>query len=188
MFIDDENLVRRYLNGDEKSLETLIQRYLKPIYSFVYRFLGNRQDAEDVTQEVFIKVWRHLKKFKKNKSFRIWIFSIAKNTAIDYLKKKKIIPFSEFENEFGENKLIETIPDPLLLANELLEKAEIREKINSALEKLSPSYRMVLFLYYNDRFNFREIAEIFGESINTIKSRHYRALLMLKKILESNEK
>ncbi|MBI4159946.1 sigma-70 family RNA polymerase sigma factor [Candidatus Wolfebacteria bacterium] len=73
----------------EVSLELLIRRYLKPIYGFTYRYVGAGQDTEDVTQETFVKVWRNLKKFDQNKSFKTWIFSIAKNTAIDFLKKKK---------------------------------------------------------------------------------------------------
>lgn len=181
----DEKLVADYLAGDEKSLEVLFGRYLKPIYSFTYRYVGGGQDAEDVTQDVFVKVWRHIKRFDQNKSFKTWIFSIAKNTAIDFLKKKKTIPFSEFENEEGENIITETLADPSPLPQELLEKAGVAQMLNSAMDKLSPKYRMVLFLRYNDHFNFREIAESLGESLNTVKSRHRRALTMLKKSLLS---
>lgn len=179
----DEQLVSDYLKGDEVSLEFLIQRYLKPIYSFAYRYVGGGQDAEDVTQEVFVKVWRHIKRFDQNKSFKTWIFSITKNTAIDFLKKKKAIPFSEFEKEDGENVLIETLADPSPLPQELLERAGMARILDSAMEKLSPKYRMVLFLRYNDHFNFREIAESLGEPIHTITSRHRRALIKLKEIL-----
>jgi RNA polymerase sigma-70 factor (ECF subfamily) len=179
----DQQLVSDYLSGDEKSLEVLFGRYLKPIYSFTYRYVGGGQDAEDVTQEAFVKAWRNLKKFDQQKSFKTWIFSIAKNTALDFLKKKKAIPFSEFENEDGENALTETLADPSPLPQELLEKADIVKILNAAIEKLSPKYRMVLFLRYNDHFTFREIAEILGESIDTIKSRHRRVLTMLRKLL-----
>ena len=182
-----QELIADYLNGDSQSLEVLIRRHLGPIYSFVYRYVGNRQDAEDITQEVFIKVWRNLKKFDQQKSFKTWIFSIAKNTAIDFLKKKKMIPFSEFDNEGGENTIIETLADPSSLPQELLEKAGMAQTLNAAMEKLSSQYRMVLFLRYNDHFNFREIAESLGEPLNTIKSRHRRALVMLKEQLQQNK-
>lgn len=89
----DEQLVVSYLKGDEKALEILIKRYLKLIYSFAFRFVSNSQEAEDIAQEVFIKMWRNLKKFDKNKKFKSWIFSIAKNTCLDTMKKKKIIRF-----------------------------------------------------------------------------------------------
>ena len=179
----DQDLILQYQNGDQKSLELLIRRYLKPIYNFVYRYTGNAQDAEDITQETFVKVWRNLKKFDQQKSFKTWIFSIAKNSCIDFLKKKRAIPFSEFENKEGENTLTETLADPSPLPNELLEKAGMAQILSLAMEKLSPKYRMVLFLRYNDHFTFREIAESLDEPLNTVKSKHRRALIMLKEIL-----
>lgn len=162
---NDEQLIINYLKGDEKSLEVLIRRYLKPIYSFVYRYVGSPSDVEDITQEVFIRVWRNLKKFDQKKSFKTWIFSIAKNASIDFLKKKKSIPFSEFDN----------VPNLISSPPEL--------SLNFILEKLSVKYRMVLFLRYNDHFTFREIAEISGESIDTIKTRHRRGIAILRKLL-----
>ncbi len=183
MNLSDEQFIAEYLSGDEKSLEILFGRYLKPVYSFVFRYLGTRQDAEDVTQDVFVKAWRNLKKFDQNKSFKTWLFSIAKNSCLDFLKKKKAIPFSDFENEEGENVLTETLVDPSPLPHELLEKADIVQMLNYAMEKLSPKYRMILFLRYNDHFNFQEIADVLGESINTVTSRHRRALIKLKELL-----
>lgn len=179
----DQQLIANYFAGDEKSFEFLVRRYLKPIYIFIYRYVGNEQDAEDVTQEVFVKVWRNLKRFDQYKSFKTWVFSIAKNAAIDFLKKKKTIPFSEFENREGKNMITETLADPSPLPTELLEKAGMTQMLNSAMEKLSPKYRMVLFLRYNDHFNFREIAESLGEPLHTITSRHRRALIKLEKLL-----
>jgi len=179
----DEQLIIDYLKGDEKALEILIKRYLKPIYSFTFRFVRDSQEAEDITQEVFIKVWRNLKKFDQNKSFKTWIFHIAKNTSLDFFKKKKTIPFSNFGKEEGKNTFTEMLTDTTPLPNELFERAGVAEILNSAMEKLSLKYRMVLFLRYNDHFNFREIAETLGEPLNTVKSRHRRALILLKKLL-----
>ena len=181
--IGDEILIRKYLAGDEQSLELLIKQYLKPIYSFVCRYVGNSQEAEDITQEVFVRVWRNLKKFDQEKSFKTWIFSIAKNASLDFLKKKKAIPFSEFDTEEGGNRITDTLADPSPLPLELLEKAGMANMLNAAMEKLSPQYRMVLFLRYNDHFNFREIAESLDEPLHTITSRHRRALIQLKKLL-----
>lgn len=170
---NDERLITNYLKGDEKSLEVLIKKYLKSIYSFVYRYIGEADEAEDITQEVFVKVWRNIKKFDKQKIFKTWIFSIAKNASIDFLRKKKTIPFSNFENEKGENLFINTLADLTPFSPKL--------SLASILEKIPSKYRMVLFLRYNDHFTFREIAETLGESINTIKSRHRRGALLLKK-------
>lgn len=174
----DIELIAAYFKGDNESLEILIKRYLKPIYGFAYRYVGNKQDAEDITQKIFIKVWRHLKKFNRNKSFKTWIFAVAKNTAIDFLKKKKTAPFSE------ENKFIETLTDPAPLPQELLEKADLAQMLSLAAEKLSPQYRKVLSLRYNDYFNFREIAESLGEPLNTVKSWHRRAMIALRNLMQ----
>ncbi len=106
---DDRQLIYDYLKkGDEKSLEILIQRYLKPVYGFAYRYVGNVQEAEDIAQEVFVKVWKNLKKpalslskgfDPKKGNFKAWIFTIAKNTAFDFLKKKKSLQFSDLQKE-----------------------------------------------------------------------------------------
>ena len=201
----DEQLITNYLEGDKEALEILIKRYLKSIYSFVYRYVGNAGEAEDITQEVFVKVWKNLKKpalshsalsswpkclskgfDPKKGTFKTWIFTIAKNTSIDWLKKKKTVPFSNFENQEGENILTETLADSSPRPDELLERVSLGEVLNAAMNQLAPKYRLVLFLRYNrynDQFTFREIAESLEESINTVKSRHRRALIQLKKLL-----
>lgn len=180
----EQQLIDDYLKGDKKSLEILIQQYLKPIYSFVYRYIGGAEEAEDITQEVFLRMWRNLKKFNHQKSFKTWIFSIAKNASIDFFRKKKMTPFSEYENERGENAIVETLIDSSASAGEILERKDLGEKLAKAMEKLSPKYRMTLFLRYNDHFTFREIAESLNEPIDTIKSRHRRALILLKNLLK----
>jgi len=186
----DQQLINCYLKGDENSLEVLIKRYLKPVYSFIFRFVGDSQEAEDITQEVFVRVWRNLKNFdprrsrfatlrgKKNKKpapyrtegsgagFKTWIFAIAKNACLDWHKKKKNLPLY----------FAETIKDPSPVFNESLERI---------LERLPSKYRMVLFLRYNDHFTFREIAESLGESINTVKTRHRRGIAILRKLLKT---
>lgn len=186
----DNQLIVNYLDGHEESLELLIKKYLKPIYSFVYRYIGNAQEAEDITQEVFVKVWKSLDKFDQQKNFKTWVFVIAKNTAFDHLRKsrsasgwKKEIPFSKFENETGKNIILETLTDPSPLPKELLERTDATRVLSLAMNRLSPKYRMVLFLRYNDHFTFREIAASLEDSLNTVKSRHRRALIQLKKFL-----
>lgn len=196
----DKKLVADYLRGNEASLEFLIKKYLKPIYGFVYKYVGNSQEAEDITQEVFLRMWRNIKKFdskksrhqtskdKEQKSFKTWLFSIAKNTSIDFLRKKKVMLFSEFENENRKNTITETIIDPSPLSDELLEKRELNRTLALAMEKLSPENRSVLFLHYNEHFTFRKIAESLGKPLNTIKSQCRRALARLKKILSQSNR
>lgn len=199
----DEQLIIDYLAGDEKSLEVLIKRYLKPIYSFVYRYVGNSQEAEDITQETFVKVWKNLKKpapyriysgagFNPKKgNFKTWVFEIAKNTSIDWLRKsgsalggKKTIPFSRFENEKGQNTLIEKLISPSI---KLAEAIDNKKLLVAATEGLSIEDKRILNLRHKDNLNFREIAELLEESINTVKSRYRRALIILKRKLGNND-
>ncbi len=181
--ISDQELIEKYLKGDEASLEVLIQRYIRPIYGFVCTYVKNQEVAEDVTQEVFLKVWRNVKKIDKNKNFKSWLYTIAKNTALDFLKKKKSIPFSNFEKEDGRNILIETLSDKAILPDRASELLEDKKTVLRGIGKLSEKYRLVLSLYYYKYLNFREIAQVLQEPINTIKSRHRRGLISLKKIL-----
>jgi RNA polymerase sigma-70 factor (ECF subfamily) len=164
----DEQLIEEYLKGNEKSLEILIKEYLSQIYGFTYKRVGNTQEAEDITQEIFIKVWRNLKNFNAEKSFRTWIFSIAKNTCIDSLRKKKALLYLETIKEPGEN-------------DKNLESIGAAQFLSSAMEKLIPQYQSVLSFYHDDNLNFREISQKTGESINTVKSRYRRAILELRK-------
>jgi len=176
----DEQLVANYLKGDEKTLEILIKRYLKLIYSFTFRFVGNSQEAEDITQETFVKVWRNFKKFNQKKKFKTWIFQIAKNTCFDFLRKKKKISTLSLEKYFY---LVDLNPLP----TEISEKESLKEKIQEAIEKLSSKTREILNLYYNQGLTFREIAQTLNEPINTVKSRHRRAIETLKNRLKSEK-
>jgi RNA polymerase sigma-70 factor, ECF subfamily len=186
----DQELIVNYLNGDGESFEILIQRYLNPAYRFAYQYAGNAEDAEDITQEVFVKAWRNLQRFDRTKSFKTWIFAIAKNTAIDFLKKKKAIPFSAFSARNGENKaekssFAETLADSLPLPDEMLMRRDARYVLTRAIETLSPKYRKVLFLRSMRELTFREIAESLGEPLHTVKSRYRRGLVLLKNILHT---
>lgn len=180
--LSDEQLVREYLKGDENALALLIHKHTSSIYNFVAQIIGRGQNAEDVTQESFIKMWKNLKKFDTNKKFKTWLFRIAKNTAIDYLRKRKItIVDLDTDEEVG----IETLVDPAVLPFESLILQEQAEVVQKAVGELPEIYRTVLNLYYQEQLSLLEIAEIFDESVDTVKSRHRRALLKLKKLLTS---
>lgn len=179
----DHQLVVRYLKGDQKSFDVLVARYMDPMYRFVYGYAGDTQMAQDITQEVFVKVFKNIKKVDKNKNFKSWIYTIAKNTALDFLKKKKSIPFSQFETFEGKNYLTEKIADHELLPDKISESLESKKQFLTAIEKLSFKYQQVLTLYYYKELNFREIAEFLREPINTIKSKHRRGVMLLKKVV-----
>lgn len=179
----DEQLVQLYRNGDRSVFDVLVQRYARSVYYFIYGYVRDVGQAEDSTQDTFVKIWKHLGRFDKEKKFKTWLFSIAKNTALDVLKKKKTIPFSLLDSDDEEYQFGESIVDPEAFLEDAFEKKENTQFIAVALAALSPPHRSVLFLHYMEGLTFREIAEVLSESIDTIKSRHRRALLLLQKTL-----
>ncbi len=176
----DEQLIYDYLKGDEKSLEILIIKYLKSVYGLIFKYVKNEADASDITQDVFVKMWKNLKKYKKGGNFNSWLLTIAKNTALDFLKKKKTIPFSNFSDENENNVLEESLASDNILPDEELEKLEMNKRLAVASGKLSEKYRQVLDLHNKKEMSFQEIADLLGESINTIKSRYKRALEQIR--------
>ena len=184
MYTTDEELVKVYLDGDKENFDEIVNRYLKMIYNFIYRFVGNEKLAEDITQETFIKVWKNLKKFDTTKSFKTWVYSIAKNTAIDYLRKRKDIPISMFDNESGKNIIEDTLTDEELKADEIYIMAENKKQVESVLTKLSAIQKEVVILKYVNELSLSEVSEALNIPRETIKSHHRRALIKMKKLLE----
>jgi RNA polymerase sigma-70 factor (ECF subfamily) len=181
---EDKKLVEVFLDGDDLAFQELVRKYLKPVYNFLFRFVSDRAVLDDLTQETFVKAWKNLKRYDNSKSFKAWIFAIAKNTAFDYLKKKKTIPFSAFEDEDGNSQL-DNISDEAILPDELLSQAEAQDNLEELLKKIPDHYRIILLMRYKDDLSLNEIAEVLGKSYNTIKSQHQRALEALKRIIVS---
>jgi len=183
-YLADEQLVEAYLKGDREALNVLIKRYLTPIFNYALSFVKDEAVAEDMAQEVFVKVWKKIKSFDKKYKFKSWLYAIAKNTCLDYLKKNKAVVFSELDS--GDDGLLfeqlikETLPS-LQIKLELEHEAGA---VNSAVEKLPENYRQTIKMHYLGGYKFREIAEILKESVDTIKSRNRRALKQLKKIIK----
>lgn len=179
----DEQLVGQYLkNKDDLALEELIRWYLPLIFGFVKRYTGNQDNASDITQETFVKVWKNIKSFDQSKNFRTWIFTIAKRTAIDELKKKKALPLSVIDKE---GSILESLADesPSILARLSLE--DDSQELVFAMAKLPPNYSSVIRLYHYQELNFREISETLKKPLNTVKSRYRRGISLLRQLLKS---
>ena len=185
--IPDNELILLAKAGNEQALETLVKRHLSLVYGSCLRYLGNQDEAEDAVQEAFVKVWRNLKKIDPEKNFKAWILEIAKNTCLDILKKKRTVPMSAFEDEDGYNYLAESLVSTDRSPSEAAEQSILGRILNSALEKLSPAYQKVLAMYYKEGLNFREISETLNEPLHTVKSRHRRAVINLRLILDKNQ-
>ncbi|MDD5152869.1 MAG: RNA polymerase sigma factor [Candidatus Pacebacteria bacterium] len=177
----DEEIIILYKNGDPEVFKTLIDRYSSPLYNFTAR-LTNEHDAPDIVQNTFIKAWKNIHKFDPSKGvFKTWIFTIAKNVAIDFLRKKKVLNFSELDKD--DDPFSEKIPDENLLPVEVLQKLEDSRFLNKLLEQLPLHYKTVLVLYYQEDITFEEIGKILGKPLNTVKSHHRRAIMELRRLL-----
>lgn len=181
----DEQLVINYQQGDAKALDLLIQRHLKPLYNFVFKYAHTIEDTEDITQEAFVKIWKNINKFNSRYKFKTWAYTIAKNTALDHLKKRGLIPFSELNNKEGELQFDETLISHDPMPEKIMANIEDMGMINMAVDKLPLKYREIISLYYHDQLTLREISELLSQSINTVKTRHRRAITQLRQILLS---
>jgi len=180
----DKQLVENYLNGDKIAFTEIVNRYLTLIYNFTYRLVGNEKVSEDLTQEVFLKAWKNIKKFDTDKSFKTWIFTIAKNTSIDFLRKRKDVPMSTFDNDEGENIIENNLKDEEPDAIEIFTSAQNKKQVENILKELSVVQKEVIVLKYVNEMSLSEIAEIMNIPIDTAKSHHRRALIRMKKALE----
>jgi len=185
MEMEDKQLVQCFLDGSDEAFEKLMKKYLGTIYNFLYQIVRDRDVLDDLTQVTFIKAWKNIKKFDKNRNFRAWLFTIAKNTAYDHLKKKKTLPFSFFLDDEGNNKL-ENVSGEEISIEDILDQKKLSFQMEEILVKIPEKYQTLLLFHYRDDLALSEIAEIFQRPYNTVKSQHQRALISLKRAIWEN--
>ncbi len=173
---EDLVIVHKIQAGDVDAFDALILKYRERVYSVIYNLTSNREDASDLAQDTFIKAFQSINRFKGKSSFFTWLYRIALNTTLTHLRKNKLRRFLSFEKMadedhtagFIENMTTESDSDKAALMNEL------QEKLNDAFQKLSVKHRTVITLFEIDGLSHKEIADIAGTSIGTVRSRlHY---------------
>jgi RNA polymerase sigma-70 factor, ECF subfamily len=182
--MDEFALVKRCLEGDSDAYRHIVDRYKDRISGVVYSITRSKTDYEDVTQEVFIKAYRSLGTFKFESSLSTWLYRIAVNQAIDYVRKKKAVRILSLEGieewvlERLQGRRAEFSPVP-----EDIRNAETKEAVEWALAKLPDDARSILILREYEDLPYEAIADILGISESAVKSRLFRARSELKKIL-----
>jgi len=173
----DLDIIKMCLDGDTDAFEELITRYKKLIFNTAYRMMGNREEAEDITQEVFIKIYNSLSKYDPEFKFSTWSLRITSNLCVDWLRKRK-----------GETVPIEDVydlkDDGATPEDKYISK-ERQKRVQEAINKLPDKYKELIILFHHRNLSYQEIMNITGETLTIVKNRLYRARQMLKDELSS---
>lgn len=180
----DSELVIRTKAGDDEAFRVLVERHLRTAYDFALRYVTNRDEADDIVQEAFVKTWKAIGRYDPTKRFRTWLITIVRHTALDALKKRRDPVISAFDDGEGGNVLLETFEDDTPLADTLFDRALDAATLDAALTRLSPDRRAAVVLHERDGLTFEEIATVLGKPMNTVKSWYRRSLMVLRGFLE----
>ena len=176
---NDSDVVAAYLAGDRRSFDVLVDRYQRRLLNFVYRTIGDRERAEDLVQEVFIRVHRHLHRFDQSKKFSTWIYTIASNLAKNELRNRSRNPLVLFQTISKRDGEADQRPlqfeDLRSRPDDLFHKRHLRELVEGAVAELPEHHRIVFVLRELEGKTYEEIAEITDCNLGTVKSRLNRA-------------
>lgn len=185
----DFELVRKAVeHGDQKAFAELLEQYRDPIHFLLLKMVSNREDAEDLTIETFAKAFKNLPNFRPDYAFSTWLFRIATNAGIDFLRKKKLKTLSidtTFANDEGDDVKINIKSGDPTPEQELMteEKAEL---LRGFIDKLKPRYRILIELRYYKQLSYEEIAEEMGMPLGTVKAQLFRARDLLYNVMKSS--
>ncbi|HPE74478.1 MAG TPA: sigma-70 family RNA polymerase sigma factor [Draconibacterium sp.] len=186
--LQDYELVQKALLGDEKAFARLLSRYKDTIYFMLLKMLNNRSDAEDLTLEAFGKAFKNLHQYSPTYAFSTWLFKIASNNCIDFLRKKKGITISlEAENEQGEVSETMRLKSKDLNPEERLIRKQKAILLHKVVRRLKPHYQTLVELRYFNELSYEEIAKELNLPLGTVKAQLFRARQMLFKLIESTE-
>jgi len=180
---DDKNIIDDYLsNGSNNAATRLIRKYEKFVFAIALRYTGSYDDAEDLTQEVFIKALNNLKKFKQDSSLKTWLYRITVNTCITFMRKKKITFFFRLDdNSDAIKKQKDFSPEQYYIADEL------ERKFLDELSKLPEKQRETFALRYFDNLSYEEISKLLGTSVGGLKANYFQAIKKLSEKLKSEK-
>ena len=176
----DQELIQQCLAGSEEAFAEIVNRYKRLIYSVVYNMIGDKEQTCDVSQEVFVRIYKALDRYNPEYKFSTWAVKIATNLCLGILRKKKpdLVPIEEVENvsncfDTPETKYVEK---------------ERSEEIKKAIAELPDKYRIPIILFHQGGLSYEEMTKVLGQPMSIVKNRLYRARLMLREKLMSEYK
>jgi len=170
--MNEKYYIKRIRNGDHQALDQFIEILYPQVYTFIYRKVQN-DVAKDLTQEVFVKFIRALPTYKSEGKVLNYLYRISSHVCLNYWKRTKVDMFLEDELIEGKDDVHETIMNKMT-----------QQQLLDALKELKPQMQDVIILKYYEQYTFKEIADIYHINVSTVKTRHYQALIKLRKILE----
>jgi RNA polymerase sigma-70 factor (ECF subfamily) len=185
--LDDSDLVTAFLGGEERAFQTLVERYQTRLLNFVYRTIGDRERSEDLVQEVFIRVYRHLHRFDRAKKFSTWVYTIASNLAKNELRNRSRNPlvfFQTIKKNWQDDDRPLQFEDSGSRPDDMYRKRHLRELVERSVARLPEHHRQVFILRELEGKSYEEIAEITGCNLGTVKSRLNRARNAFAAIIE----
>lgn len=178
------------IENDESAFAELMSRYKKPVYHMILKMVRNVDDAEDLTIEAFAKAFRNLARFKKDYTFSTWLFRIATNNAIDFIRKKKLETYSlntSFTDDSGESVNIDVEDHNLTPDEEAINTQKI-ELVRMFVTKLPAKYQRLVKLRYFDELSYEEIAKELDAPLGTVKAQLHRARELMYELVKDNKK
>jgi RNA polymerase sigma-70 factor (ECF subfamily) len=182
---EDAELVRKSLTGDQRACRDLVRRYQRPVFSVLMRVVRRAEDAEDLAQETFVRMFRALDRYDPERPFTAWLFTIATRLAIDHLRRRRVQTVSLTVTEPGSTEERELdVEDQGPKPDEVTSNAEEERIAQDLIDSLPAHYRIVVLLRHQQDLSYEEIAEALNLPLGTVKARIHRARALLKQRIE----
>ncbi|MDZ7693887.1 MAG: sigma-70 family RNA polymerase sigma factor [Balneolaceae bacterium] len=186
--LEDDELVRRAIGGDEKGYSELVDKYERAIYFHILKMVKDKKQVEDLVQETFVKAFDNLNTYSTNYAFSTWLYRIATNHTIDYLRKKKLKTLSIDEpvkTKDGEMQM--QLPDETASTDRDIIRKQRQKMVQQAIEDLPTKYRKVIQMRHMEEKSYQEIADVLDKPLGTVKAHIFRAREMLYKSLKDKK-
>ncbi len=181
----DLKVIDRALNGDSRAYAELLNRYRDSVYYVMLRMISNPSDAEDLTIEAFGKAFHNLAKYVPSHAFSTWLFRIATNNCIDFVRRKSQSPRPFDQDEGEEDEVEATVASDMIAPDELMINRETAASLNRIVKTLKPRYRRLIELRYFEDYSYEEIASELSLPIGTVKARLFRAKVLILNMVQS---